>query len=142
MNMPGFTAEAAIYRTSSQYTASYMARHPGSGLNNSLVISPQACSFGRNILCNGWILGCIGCTAFFPSVPGMIACYAACMGSMFAYCRNCLDFIDIPENSNGSGGVSGGGGPPAGGTCFPNKCCEWGENGECTLCIPRNAACP
>lgn len=140
MNMPGFTAEAAIYRTSSRYTVSYKVQHLGSGLNESLVIFPQACSFGRNIICNGWILGCIGCTAFFPSVPAMIACYAACMGSMFTYCRDCLDFIDIPEN--GSGGGGGGGGPPAGGTCFPNKCCEWGENAECTLCIPRNAACP
>src|SRR5687768_8273070 len=140
MNIPGFTAEAAIYRTNSQYIAGYIAPQPGSSLNNRVVISPQTCSFGRNIICNGWILGCIGCTAFFPSVPAMIACYAGCMGSMFAYCRDCLDLIDIPENGNGSGG--GGGGVPAGGTCFPNKCCEWGENGECTLCIPRNAACP
>lgn len=137
MNMPGFTAEAAIYRTSAHYSV----RTRGQRVNMGAVVSPQACGLGRNIICNGWIFGCIGCTAFFPSVPAMIACYAACMGSMFAYCRDCLDLIDVPENGNSNGG-GGGGGSPAGGTCFPNKCCEWGVNGECMLCIPRNAACP
>ena len=93
----------------------------------------------KQLACSGLILGCMGCTAFFPNGPAMVGCFAACLGTFYGYCRDCLDILDVPETGDGDGV---GDGSPAGGTCFPNKCCEWGDNGECTLCIPRNAACP
>lgn len=136
MNMPGFTAGASLYQTSMHYVG-----RDGGYLSNGSTVSPQACGFAKNILCNGAIVGCAACLALVPAGPAaVIACYAGCLGiTLFGFCRDCLDLIDIPGNGGGGGG---GGGSPAGGTCFPNKCCEWDQNGECRLCIPRNAVCP
>lgn len=138
MNMPGFSAEAALYRTS----RSYAARRHGPVPGPVSAISPQGCSAWKGLLCNGLIAGCIPCAALAGSPPAMIACFAGCLGGWYAYCGECIDIIDIPDTGNGGGGGGGGGGNPAGGTCFPNKCCEWGTEGECTVCVPRNAACP
>lgn len=137
MTIPGFDAEASLYQSRGRYAA---VKYAG-GLGGHALVSPQACGALKSLACNGLILGCVGCAAFTPNVPAVVGCFAACLGGFFGYCRDCIDVLDVPENGGGSGG-GGGGGSPAGGTCFPNKCCEWGDNGECTLCIPRSAACP
>jgi hypothetical protein len=137
MTIPGFTAEASLYGSGGRY----MAVNDMSGPYYRALVSPQACGGFKPFVCNGLILGCVACAALTPNVPAVVGCFSACLGVFFGYCRDCLDVLDVPETGGGGGG-GGGGGSPAGGTCFPNKCCEWGDNGECTLCIPRNAACP
>ena len=139
MTMPGFTAEVSLYESRRRYRG-YSGPNGAGQIGYHALVAPQACGALKSLACNGLILGCVGCTAFFPNVPAMVGCFAACLGGFYGYCRECIDVLDVPEN--GGGGGDGGGGSPAGGTCFPNKCCEWGDNGECTLCIPRNAACP
>jgi hypothetical protein len=132
MTMPGFTAEVSLYENRRPYRG-YSAPSGTGRMGNHSLVAPQACGAFKSLACNGLILGCVACAAFTPNVPAMVGCFAACLGTFYGYCRDCIDVLDVPE----TGGVS-----PAGGTCFPNKCCEWGDNGECTLCIPRTAACP
>jgi len=139
MTMPGFTAEVSLYESRHRYRG-YSAPNGADRIGYHALVAPQACGGFKQLACGGLILGCMGCTAFFPNVPAMVGCFAACLGGFYGYCRDCIDVLDVPEN--GGNGGDGGDGSPAGGTCFPNKCCEWGDNGECTLCIPRNAACP
>lgn len=136
MTIPGFAAEASLYPSRGRYTAVRC----DDGFGHHALVSPQACGVFKSLACNGLILGCVACAAFTPNVPAVVGCFAACLGGFFGYCRECIDVLDVPENGGGDGGV--GDGNPPGGTCFPNKCCEWGDNGECTLCVPRNATCP
>jgi hypothetical protein len=140
MTMPGFTAEVSLYENRRPYRG-YSAPSGTGRMGNHSLVAPQACGAFKSLACNGLILGCVACAAFTPNVPAMVGCFAACLGTFYGYCRDCIDVLDVPETGGGGGG-GGGGVSPAGGTCFPNKCCEWGDNGECTLCIPRTAACP
>jgi hypothetical protein len=100
MSMPGFAAEAALYRTSKSYAARQYRPIP----SNVSAISPQACGAWKGLLCNGLIAGCIPCALLVNSPPAMIACFAGCLGGWYAYCGECIDVIDIPDNGNGGGG--------------------------------------
>ncbi len=140
MTMPGFTAEVSLCENRGRYR-SHGSPSGADRIGYHALVEPQACGAFKSLACNGLILGCVACAAFTPNVPAMVGCFAACLGTFYGYCRDCIDVLDVPETGGGGGG-GGGGGSPAGGTCFPNKCCEWGDNGECTLCIPRTAACP
>ena len=53
-NLPGFTAEAALFRTAANY---YMAGMPGS-LQSRGSIEPQLMSCGK---CSGWLIGKMTC---------------------------------------------------------------------------------
>jgi hypothetical protein len=139
MTMPGFTAEVSLYESARRYRG-YSAPNGAGRTDYRALVAPQACGGFKQLACSGLIAGCLGCTAFFPNAPAIAGCFAACLGVFYGYCRECLDLLDVPETGGGGGG--GGGGSPAGGTCFPDKCCEWDDNGECALCIPRTAACP
>ncbi|MDQ3186444.1 MAG: hypothetical protein M3Q16_08350 [Pseudomonadota bacterium] len=62
--MPGFTAEASLYQTSVHYAGS----DDGGYLSNRPAVSPQACGFAKNILCNGAIIGVLLASHLYQQV--------------------------------------------------------------------------
>ncbi len=66
MNMPGYTAEASLYRTSVHYRGKHHGGRRGGG---DIGVSPQACSGLKVLVCNPAIFACNLCLAFLPSVP-------------------------------------------------------------------------
>jgi hypothetical protein len=133
MTLPGYTAEASLYRTSVHYRGKHHAGRQGYG---NLGVAPQACSGFKVLVCNPAILACNLCLAFFPSVPLVLGCYAACLGGLYAYCGDCLDLIDVP--SNGGGGSGGGGCCPRG-----RRCCGSCASGTCDdVCVGPGQSCP
>jgi hypothetical protein len=170
MNMPGFAAEASLYKTSVRYAGNHYFGHHS---KDYTAVSPQACdplSF-KWFVCSAALAPCAACGAFVPSTPLVLACIAACLGATYLYCRDCIDIIDVPGNGGGDpsccppgqtcrcggrclsglclGGTCLGPGdscppippPPIG--CEPSeKCCEHDEQGNCTFCIPHNQRCP
>ena len=103
MTMPGFTAEVSLYESRRRYR-SHSAPNGAGRMGNHALVAPQACGAFKSLACNGLILGCVGCTAFFPNVPAMVGCFAACLGGFYGYCRDCIDVLDVPENGGGGGG--------------------------------------
>jgi len=95
--MPGFTAEASLYESRRRYR-SHSALNDAGRTGTHALVAPQACGAFKSLACNGLILGCVGCTAFFPNVPAMVGCFAACLGGFYGYCRECIDVLDDPEN--------------------------------------------
>lgn len=150
MQMPGFTAEASMYRSKNLYQSSAAAgllRDSGTG------VVPQDCGWASGILCGTLIgVGAAACTAFCFSGPGpCAACWLAYLGGVYQFCHDCIPawmraLVDEFESGGGSGGGGGGGG--GGGCCPPGKrCC-----GNCAkvsgrlmcddVCVGRRQACP
>ena len=73
MTLPGYTAEASLYRTSVHYRGKHHAGRQGYG---NLGVAPQACSGFKVLVCNPAILACNLCLALLPSVPLVLGCYA------------------------------------------------------------------
>jgi hypothetical protein len=137
MNMPGFAAEASLYKTSVRYAGKcYFGHHS----KNYTAISPQACGGFKWLVCNPAMAACTACAALAPSIPLVLGCYAACLGAAYLYCRDCLDLIDVPANGGG-----GAGGDPS--CCPPGKTCRCGGrcvSGLCLggTCLGPGEACP
>lgn len=80
MNMPGFTAESAIYSTHNRYDsdmAQVEATDPGA------IIPQQSCGWRRWASCGWRIARCITC-ATSPT------CWAQCLGGSWSRCRPCI----------------------------------------------------
>jgi hypothetical protein len=125
MNMPGFMAEASLYKNSARYRNT---NYVGRSSNGSAAVIPQTCSASKVIFCNPLINACFGCFAI-PYLPGALACFAGCLGGAFAYCWDCIDLIDLPDN----GGVGG----------TPHPCCPPGTRccGGCTKVPGQGLIC-
>jgi hypothetical protein len=123
MALPGYAAEASLYRTSRSY------RGAPSSLATDVGQTVIAQQIDCDALCAGKWQACnIGCAIsggiFLPF------CLAGCLVA-FGLCLS-----DCPS---GGGGGGGGGSGECG---IGRRCCERDENGRCTICIPNNAQCP
>ena len=152
MSMPGFTAEASLYRTTNHYVAS--AAGGSAGVGAELV--PQDCGLFKEIFCSVAVAACVAACGALCLDGGPAAC-AGCatiaMGGLFVTCKDCLPgFIQALINifEGGGGGGGGGGGPPQ--CCPPGRTCSCG--GRCVrqtdgsircvggLCLAPHQACP
>jgi hypothetical protein len=124
MNMPRFTAEVSLYKTSQMYRGP--RSQPAGDAGSNVVTQQLDCGTQCAIT---WQLCNIGCAV--AGGPFLPFCLAAC-GVRFALC---LD--DCP-----SGGGGGGGG---GGGCCPRgrRCCGSCESGKCDdVCVGPGQSCP
>jgi hypothetical protein len=133
MNIPGFTSEASLYKSTSVYRG-----HSG-GTRLDTASNVVAAASDCEIACGVADLACLtGCSIFLGPIcaflcqVGTVACLEACQGG------------------GGSGGGGGGGGGGTGGPCGcpqGTKCC-----GGCTKvsghlvcndeCIKKGEVCP
>jgi hypothetical protein len=122
MTLPGYAADASLYRTSRSYRGSSggSARLAGPAVVAQQLDCHTSCAL-RWELCN---LGCAVGTG-----PLVLLCLAAC-GASFGLCLNAC-----PPTGGGGGGPT----PECG---IGRRCCERDETGRCTLCVPNNAVCP
>src|SRR5690349_15946600 len=167
MNMPSFTAEASLYRTSNRYLSAVGGSFPSGGYT---VVNLQGCGVWDTIKCGvfvaagitGCSLLCVGAIAAGPAaIAACVGCWAAVFpADLFISCRDCIpgwvrDIINIFESGGGGGGSGGGGGGGTGGGggqcgCPRSrpKCCggcvkEPGMPLFCDgECVPRTAQCP
>jgi hypothetical protein len=155
MHIPGYTAEASLYKTNNHYRFAA----GGSFLSNgNTTVTPQDCGWVKGITCGVSIpFGIALCTGICVS-GGPALCYGcwfgALPGSLFAFCKDCItgwmrDLIDSYESGGsnviGRGGGGGGGPPPCcpqgtsckcGGTCVPGRGCVDG------VCLGPRQHCP
>jgi hypothetical protein len=154
MNIPRFTAEASLYRTSNQYNSSAGGSFLSTG---NTTITPQGCGWIKGGICGFFIAGgAVVCTASCLASPALgglpcYLCWAGWLGGSYGYCKDCIPgwmraLIDLFESGGGGGGVGGGGGgqpnPPPIGCGFNEKCCAHDEEGNCIECWPKTAPCP
>ena len=149
MTIPGFNAEASLYKTSNRYRLAANGSVPTGG--NTVVI-PQDCGVVKGITCvAGITLGVGLCTGIClePPPANPLACYicwaAAFPGSLLAFCKDCIpewmrDLINLFESCGG-----GGGGDPS--CCPPGKTCRCGGrclSGLCLggTCLDPGEGCP
>lgn len=149
IQIPGFTAEAALYRTNNHYQFAAGGSFLSDG-NKS--VTPQGCGWIKGGICGAFIAGGIAvCTASCLASPALggfpcYLCWTSFLGGTYGYCRDCIPgwmraLIDVFEGGGGSSGgsSSGGGGGPV---RDPRRCCERNEFGRCIFSVPRNEACP
>jgi hypothetical protein len=154
MPLPGFTAEAGVYKTNNHYRLVAGGSFLSDG--NTAVV-PQGCGWGEGILCGTLIVtGAAACTAFCFSGPGpCAACWLAYLGGLYQFCKDCIpawmqDLInELGGGSAGGGGTGPGGGGTGGGGCCPagKRCC-----GRCVkvsgrlscddVCVGPHQLCP
>jgi hypothetical protein len=117
MNVPGYTADASLYRSAHMYRPSNAAELAEAATAVSGLVLAQlkggACIAG----CIGVEIVCATACAWAGPVGGII-CEIGC-GAQLADCvANC------PPDPTGGGGGNGGGPPPAPMCCPPwHKCC-------------------
>lgn len=139
MNMPGFTAEASLYRNHTRYTSTNLV---GESSYNNTVVTLQSCSGFKVLVCNPLIYACVLCFAI-PNLPGALACFAGCLGGWFGYCRDCLDPIDVPDGGGGGGGGGGPCGCPRGTRCCGGCTKVPGQGLVCDdACVGPDEQCP
>jgi hypothetical protein len=68
MHIPGFMAEASLYRSSAHYIASC-----GFGSLSSSQVSPHSCGGFKQLFCNGLILACRAALRFGHQFPSSLA---------------------------------------------------------------------
>lgn len=137
MRLPGYTADAAVYRTNNHYrlAGSLSGDGPAS-------VVPQGCGWVEGIVCGAVIgIGTVICTASCLASPALggfpcWACWAAFLGGSSAACWDCIPaWMQAIINEFGSGGGSGSGG--GGGGIGPPPCCPQGRSCRCGgKCIP------
>jgi hypothetical protein len=159
MNLPGFTAEASLYKTNGHYRSS-----AGSFSADGNAVAPQGCGFVKGITCGAVIAGgVVVCTASCLASPALggipcLVCWTGYLGALYGFCRDCIPswmraLLDLAEDGGNGGGGGGGGGPlppPTKGPCncpLGSRCC-----GPCVKvpgqglicdgeCVPRAMAC-
>jgi hypothetical protein len=128
MSIPGFWAEASVYRTNNHYRPVFGSTYPNI-VNTSAV--PQGCGLFEEIACGVNIgVGIVLCTAAcFLGPDACLLCWAAALGNDYAFCQDCIpgwmrDLINSVEG-DGDGGGGGGLGAPKGQCNCPagTKCC-------------------
>ncbi len=134
INIPGFTAETSLYKTSTHY------RLLGALIRGSGVVPQQSdCEIACGIADAACLTACIASGPFYP------LCASACTAATVLCLSQCQD------GGGGSGGGGTGGGGGGGGQCGcprNNKCCgscvkEPGKPLFCDGdCVPRNLQCP
>ena len=150
MQVPGFTAEACMYRTPNLYRSSAAA---GIARDGNAGVLLQDCGIGRGILCGTLIAtGAAACTALCFGGPAPCAtCWLAYLGGLFQFCHDCIpewmkDLIDEFESGGGGGGGGGGGSRccPVGTACrCGGRCVKVGGGSECTgECLKPHQVCP
>jgi hypothetical protein len=72
MNMPGFAAEASLYKTSVRYAGNHYFGHHS---KDYTAVSPQACGWFKWLVCNPAMAACTTCVALMPSIPLVLGCY-------------------------------------------------------------------
>jgi hypothetical protein len=98
MTMPGFNAEASIYRSNQAYRS--VPASTQASIGEALVqprIVPQACPVGVLAVCSFWTQSCWagGCWAvrLFGGPRACTSCMAGCLGAinppMFGLCITC-----------------------------------------------------
>ena len=109
MNMPGFTAEASLYKTSNHYRFAA----GGSFLSDGkTTVTLQGCGFVERIVCGSAIVGgTVLCTSACLSGPApCAACWTGALAIVgYGFCRDCIPawmraLIDIFEGGGGDGG--------------------------------------
>ena len=151
MNMPGYAAEASLYRTNSHYA---VARGGGFLSNGNATLVPQGCGVFQGIFCGSIIAaGGAACAALCLYGPAPCAgCWITFLGGLYGSCKDCIpgwmkDLIDIFE-SGGSGGGGGSGPPrccPVGTTCrCGGQCVTVNGQLRCVdgVCLRPNQECP
>jgi hypothetical protein len=146
MNIPGYTAEASVYKTNNHYRLTAGGSFPSDG---NTTVTPQDCSWFFELpICAGVIAGgvavctasCLAGAAAGPlgGIPCAL-CWTTFLGASYGFCRDC-----IPEWMRALiDAVSGDGGGGGGVVCGSNqKCCETDAQGRCTLCSPPHGQCP
>ncbi len=140
MKMPGFSAEASLYRTTNHYGFAAGGSFLSDG---STTVIPQDCGFIKWLSC-GVLIG-----------TGVIVCGGACASGIAVACAGCIatvfggtlaiDCYDcLPEwirdviEGGGSGGGGGGGGGTGGPCGCPRgtRCC-----GGCTKVPGQGLVC-
>ena len=137
MIVPRFEAEASLYRTKQHYG---IVGH-GFVSERHTAIIPQSCGFLKGLRCSVELGSC----ALACVITGGVACASCLLGltlDVLTDCRDCASaalrpIIDaiVGNSSGGTGGHL----PPTG---TGRRCCEWDENGKCTLSVGKNQLCP
>jgi hypothetical protein len=82
MTMPGFTAEASLYKTNGCYQ---LIASGGFLSDGSTTVVPQGCGFFRWLACGAAVGACV------PLCGINIPCYVGCLGiSIYGFCRDCI----------------------------------------------------
>jgi hypothetical protein len=126
-NIPGFSAEAALYQPKGRYHMTWSAARLGGP-----IVAPNfsgSCSFWQTLGCAGALALCAVDCAVDPMKWDCLACFAGLGASS---CWNCLP--DTGGGVGGGGGGGGGGGCPPGQIECGGSCCQRGEH--CRLCPP------
>jgi hypothetical protein len=129
MAVPGYAAEASLYRTSRSYRG--VRRGPAADTGQTVVAQ-------QLIACRDWcvILGIACGVGVGVGVPATLgAASFGIFGCALGF-ASCLDLC--PPDTAPVGG--GGGTPPECGV--GRRCCDRDESGRCTMCVPTNAKCP
>jgi hypothetical protein len=151
MNLPGFTAEAGVYRTNNHYRLAAGGTFLGGAKTTAV---PQGCGLFQGIFCGAVIaLGSAACLAFCLSGPApCFGCWTIELGGLYESCKDCIPawmkaLIDEFEGGGGSGGGGGGGG--GGSTCCPpgKRCCgtcvKVAGGTKCDdVCVGLHQVCP
>jgi hypothetical protein len=135
MSMPGFAAEASLYKTNNHYRFS-----PSGGFqaDGNAMVTPQGCGWIKGSICGGIIVGGIAvCTA--SCVAGVASggiscgiCWVGYLGALYGFCKDCIPewmkaLIDaVSDDGGGSSGGSGGSGGSTSGPCHcpvGTRCC-------------------
>jgi hypothetical protein len=127
MTVPGYAAEASLYRTNRSYRG--VRRGPAAAAGQTVVAQ-------QLIACNDKCAIELGLCEFLCALSAEAPVVTvACVLSCWVLFGLCLD--DCPPDT---APVGGGGTPPECGV--GRRCCERDESGRCTICVPNNANCP
>jgi hypothetical protein len=125
MALPGYAAEASLYKTSNHY---HVTATSGILSDGNTTVTPQGCGIGQAIGCFAFVAGVtIVCGGACASgiVPACVACVLG-VGALGTYVA-CHDCLPDAITSVADQGLSGGG---DGGTPVP-RCCPQGRTCRC-----------
>lgn len=141
MTLPGYTADASVYRTINLYRSTVGGSFAGDG---SAAVAPQSCEWydPKSWACGVAIAAAtVGCGASCEVVgPACYICWVGLIAGALAGCEDCLPtwvkgLIDQYGAGNGS---SGGGDEPQPVQCQPGqKYCS-----KQRICVSKGALCP
>jgi hypothetical protein len=137
MALPGYTADASVYKT----MQSYRGHTSKSEFSSTLRITAQdsyacsgICAFGNASTC---VFPCLAASSVLGPL-GAALCVAACAGA-FAACVNACENPPVYPDPSPNPTI-----PPTPAQCgcpSGQKCCECDDN-ICRLCVGGNQVCP
>lgn len=135
VKIPGFTADASVYKTNSHYRLALRGNSPG---HVDTRVAPQACEWyqeytcgpiigGGAVLCNSVCVEAALNPTGLPSLAGCYYCWKVYLGPVFDLCRGCLkEWLQYLLNTYEARSGGGDGGPP------PPQCCPSGRTCRCS----------